>query len=325
MMDNLQTIILTDKDRKSSEKQLLVLWCGEFGHLLMFVLPKINAIRKENPNLHITFASFEDDYIYFRDNNANWTIDEYWAFPRWPANRGCHECQGGDPHEYMFQTRQRVDQLLKQYGHKKVVLLDTPRFSLNQYANTFKQNPRIFYAMKNFVKNEEPIDKDEYIVVYARDKKMPEGFARNWVPERWHEFMNVLSKDYKVYVCGVKDEAIQFDWNDRVINMTHLEGIERSKKSLNILANAKFVVSDCSGSANFALHTGVPCFISGPSPYQKGFEINGNYFNVHVKYQVADMNLLTTESRTEAYRDFLKTFSDTIDGDELIVTGKYGK
>jgi hypothetical protein len=291
----------------------------------MFVLPKINAIRKEHPNIHITFASFVDDYIYFKDNDGNWTIDEYWAFDRWPAERGCHECKGGDPNDNMLHTRQRVDKLLKEFGHKNITLLDSPRFSLQQYANTFKQNPRIFYAMKNFVKDEEPVDNDNYIVVYARAKKMAEGHSRNWIPERWQEFMPTLARDNKVYVCGVKDEAIQFDWSDRVINVTELEGEERAKKSLNLLANAKFVVSDCSGSANFALHAGIPCFISGPSPYQKGFEVNGNYFNVHVLYQVASMNNLSVADRVQGYHNFTATFHDNMDKDELIVTGKYGQ
>ena len=289
---NPKTIRLTEREGPS----IGVYWAGEFGHLIMNVLPRMNAVRKEFPDHRIIFASYIDDYIYFRDNNKEWTIDEYIGFDWWPVDRGCHMVKGP-----LTEQAQSAYALLVERSDQ---FANTTALSLEDFTNEFKKKDRIAYPFKNII-DIEPTD-EKYCVVYARAKNYNGLCFRSWEDDKWRSFLDqlltMLPKDYKVYVCGIGDESVQFKWTDRVIPI--LDGDDRAEKTLNILSNAKFCISDCSGSGNFAIQCGIPTFVSGPDGYAIGFEKNKNYFGVYVKYQTCDMRSLTPELRIKGFLDF---------------------
>ncbi len=291
-MRKLKTIRLTEHEGPT----LGIFWAGEFGHLIMNVLPRINAIRQEYPDRRIIVASYTDDHIYFRNNRKEWTIDEYIAFDWWSVDRGCHEVKG----EFTEQAKQAF-KLLKE---RSDIFVDTSSINLAQYTSEFKNKPRIAFPFKNTI-NVEPTD-EKYCIIYARAKNYNGLCFRSWEDEKWHRFVDelltLLPSDYKLYVCGIESESVQFEWSDRVVPV--LSGNDRAERTLNLLANAKFCISDCSGSGNFAIQCGIPTFISGPEGYAIGFEKNKNYFGVYVKYQTCDMRNLTPELRLKGFLDF---------------------
>jgi hypothetical protein len=292
--------ILTDKE--PGGKEIRIMWLGEFGHLLMNVLPRVNKMRLENPNARIVFAGYEDDMIYFKDDKGNWTIDEYWGVPWWPTDRGCHECKGVWPsHILALQREINVPAF-------NTTILDTTKMTLAGWSAEFKQKPRIAYPLKYIVQEDPLLENKSYCVVYARAKNYESTVFRSWHDDRWVKFVELLLQEYngKVYVCGVEEESIKFPWSDRLINFTNLKGLERSSKTLNILSGADFCISDCSGSGNFAIQVGIPTFVSGPPGYAEGFEKNKNYFGVHVMYQTIHMDALTPELRMNGWRHFMK-------------------
>jgi hypothetical protein len=282
----------------------------------MNTLPRVNGIRKEHPNAKIIFAGYEDDYIYFRDNDGNWTIDEYWGFEWWPTDRGVHLAKGFIP-DYVQKLRVKFNSRTPRDG--KSYFIDSSVLNLDMYSREFKANLRFFYPFKNIVTKEDKIADGNHIVVYARAKNYGGLNFRSWRPENWHKFMNLLldKLDDTFYVCGVGAESIQFDWSDRLINMTDKTGSDRSSKTLNILSNAKFCISDCSGSGNFAIQAGIPTFVSGPKEYHRGFTNTKNHFGVHVHYQNTHMPDLTPEQRMEGLKEFLKNLHYNLDREVL--------
>jgi len=140
-------MILTNTDK--NKKVLGVFWAGEFGHLVMNVIPRINALRKERPDTHIIFASFEGDHIYFRDNNGDWTIDEYIAFPWWACDRGCHEVKGG-----LTADAKTALQYLKAYNGE---VWETNKWTLKDYTAEFKDKSVIAYPFKDILGDESKI------------------------------------------------------------------------------------------------------------------------------------------------------------------------
>ena len=298
-------IKLTDKPTKDV---LCILWLGEFGHLLMNTLPRINKIRLERPNTHIIVASYEEDMIYFRDNKGDWTIDEYWGIPWWATDRGCHECKGEWP-DFAKELQSQVSSLSFK-SNKPHEVIDTTKMSLAGWTAEFKKKPRIAYPLNTLTFNEAPIDYGRYCVIYARAKNYSSTLFRSWHDDRWLKFVELLQKEYNgcIYICGVGPESVQFPWSDRVINYTNMTGLERSSKTLNILANAEFCISDCSGSANFAIQVGTPTFVSGPPGYAEGFEKNKNYFGSYVLYQTCERDILTPELRMDGWRRFMSNY-----------------
>lgn len=296
--------VLTNKPIDA--KCIRILWLGEFGHLLMNVLPRVNKMRLEHPDAHITFASYEDDMIYFRDGDGRWTIDAYWSIPWWPTDRGCHECKG------VWTPEAKALQRAINIPAFNTTIYDTTRMTLAGWTAEFKQKPRIAYPLKYIVQEEPMLETESnYCVVYARAKNYESTLFRSWHDSRWIEFVKQLMEEYKgkVYVCGVAEESVKFPWSDRLINFTNMKGLERSSKTLNILAGANFCISDCSGSGNFAIQVGTPTFVSGPPGYAEGFEKNKNYFGVHVMYQTIHMDALTPELRMKGWREFMKNLN----------------
>lgn len=284
---------------------ICILWGGEFGHLLMNVMPRVNAMRLEKPNHHIIFASYEGDDIYFVDNEGKSTIDEYWSFPWWPTDRGCHEVKGNRPK--VFET------ILNQFSERakdypEFEMYDTTRYDLAQFTMHFKNKNRIAYPFKaqyaNYEK-EDLIAPEPHIVIYARAKNYSQSRFRSWNTHSWKKFLDMVldyDKEVTAYVCGVKDESILFDWNDRIIPV--LEGPTRASVTMQLLATAKYCISDCSGSGNYALQVGTPTFVSGPPEYEEGFTHSKNYFGTYIYYQNADMASLTSDVRMEAFKKF---------------------
>jgi len=255
-------------------------------------------MRKEFPNHRIIFAGYKDDYLYFRDNNGDWTIDEYISFDWWPIDRGCHEIKGPLTDEAIA--------AFAQLKERSEVYMDTTAITLKEYSDEFKAKSILAYPFKNIVSKDRKIDNHPHIIIYARAKNYAGLDFRSWEPEKWHQFMDellcVLPNNYKVYVCGVEAESVHFQRSDRIVPI--LKGLDRSKITLNLLSNAKYCISDCSGSGNFAIQCGIPTFISGPNGYKDGFEKTKNYFGVYVKYQTCDMRTLSSELRMKGFLDF---------------------
>jgi len=299
--------ILNDKKYDST---LYILWLGEFGHLLMNVLPRVNKLRLEYPQSKIVFAGYEEDMIYFRDNKGEWTVDEYWGIPWWPTDRGCHECKGQWP-DYAIELKEWIDARVfdknspMSYNTK---VIDTTTMTLAEWTAEFKKKPRIAYPLKNIVSEEPKLETYPHCIIYARAKNYSSTLFRSWHDDRWVKFIDLLLREYRgiICVCGVSAESVKFSWGSRVKNYTNINGLERSTKTLNLLSNADFCISDCSGSANFAIQVGIPTFVSGPDGYADGFERNKNYFGAHVLYQTCDRDSLTPEIRMDGWRQFMK-------------------
>ena len=291
-------------EKKQADGLICILWAGEFGHLIMNVMPRVNAMRIEYPNHHIIFASYEGDDIYFSDNNREPTIDEYWAFPWWATDRGCQEVKGNHP-KFFTDVLHEFDEVAKDYSD--ALIYDTTKYSLSQFTEHFKNKNRIAYPLKDTFNHKEFFDTEDHIIIYARAKNYTGLSFRSWESKQWNEFLDMVL-DYhptmKAYVCGIEEESVHFNWSDRIVPV--LKGPARSAVTLDLLSNANYCISDCSGSANFALQVGVPTFVSGPPEYEEGFTNTKNYFGTYIHYQNTDMRVLTAQLRFAGLKAFLR-------------------
>ena len=288
------------------KKTLGIFWVGEFGHLIMNVIPRINKIRLERPDWHIIIASFDGDHIYFRDNKSDWTIDEYIPIEWWPSDRGCHQVKSkltGDAKNAIIALEGLCDEIWL-----------THNWTLKDYSKEFKEKPIIAYPFKDIIK-EDRIDDEPHFIVMSRAKNYSGSFFRSWDGLRWNKFLEEVIKytGLKAYVCGVEKESVQFNWSDKIINFTNISN--RSAKTLNVMSNAEFCIGDCSGSSNYAIQCGIPTFVSGPPEYAPAFLKKKNYFETYVEYQNAKMDALTAEDRFAAFKKFFKNYTKVLGKD----------
>ncbi len=309
--------MLLTKSYARKKRLIAIFWAGEFGHLIMNVVPRVNKIRQENPDAHILFSSFEGDHIYFRDSDGSWTIDEYLAFPWWACDRGCHEVKSTLTPEAQAakdQIREKADYTYE--GSRiwdEVIWMDTPSWTLAQYTEEFKNKPVIAYPFKDILGDEPKIADGNHFVIMSRAKNYSGSHFRSWDSPRWNMFLNLVLgyTGGTAYVCGVEAESVQFGWSDRIVNMTQ-DTPDRSAKTLNILSNARFCIGDCSGSSNYAIQCGVPTFVSGPPEYETAFMDKKNYFGAYVRYQNTKMDLLSPAARFREFMKFMENYHRTL-------------
>lgn len=291
----------------NKDKDVLgIFWVGEFGHLMMNIIPRINRIRKERPDIRIVLASFEGDYIYFKDNTGKPTIDEYIPIRWWPSDRGCHQVKSeltGD-----------AQSALRCLESMSTELWDTHNWTLKRYSQEFKDKSVIAYPFKDIIKEKKIADGNHFIVM-SRAKNYAGSHFRSWDGLRWNRFLDMVIEEtgLTAYVCGVEAESVQFNWSDKIINLTNIEN--RSMTTLNVISNSKFCVGDCSGSSNYVIQCGIPTFVSGPKEYADAFLNNKNYFGCYVNYQNYSMELLSPKSRFSAFKRFLNNYNNKLERD----------
>ena len=304
--------MLLTKSYADKKRIIAIFWAGEFGHLIMNVIPRVNKIRQENPDAHILFSSFEGDHIYFRDSDGSYTIDEYISFPWWACDRGCHEVKSELTHE----AQKALDYCRAECAHyDDFVMMNTPVMTLADYSAEFKGSPVIAYPFGACLGDEAKIADGKHFVVMSRAKNYAGSHFRSWDGPRWRMFLNlVLGYTGGVaYVCGVPAESVQFEWSDRIVDMTRVG--QRSEATLNLLSNARFCIGDCSGSSNYAIQCGTPTFVSGPPEYEVGFTDTKNYFGAYVRYQSTAMEALSPMSRFREFEKFLDNYHRTLQRD----------
>ncbi|MES2615169.1 MAG: glycosyltransferase family 9 protein [Bdellovibrionota bacterium] len=114
------------------------------------------------------------------------------------------------------------------------------------------------------------------------------GFVKMWPKENFRDLMNLILEQtqFKIILCGAQSEVmigeyLDFPANDRVVNYINQTSLTQT---LNLIANAKYVVTNDSFPAHAAEVFGIPATVLfGATSPKFGFAPRAEY--IQIEYQ----------------------------------------
>ncbi len=211
---------------------------GSFSFLFIFQVPIINYMKYKNPDLKIHMTGLVGEDYYYKDENGP-TIDGY---------------TGVDPNPIV-------------------------RRPADQYLNLFRTTPRRYVRAGLYA--EKPKDTGEYVIFCSRYHDAykdldPNGNRHaNSDVECDRKYLELLSKEVKVYITGLPGECYEFTDIDNVESIVNIPLKDKPATLLSLTNHSLGVISTAASAiATYGMCVGTPTMCFNTHRYQERYGLS---------------------------------------------------
>lgn len=262
-------------------------YLGSFTQHLMIHAPIVNRLRESNPDAYIVSGGQEGEWFYYQDQNKKLSIDAYVSYP--PISN-VRRVFGLDQRQFP-EDAYRFKEITEKYFGKMDAGFIQPGTDTEWLGGVVSKYARTMYRIGSYAP--EPIDNEPYVVLHARPyarfnkdtTPIKDAYSRDNPYWKVNDgLIKLLSKQYRVYVAGIKGESYEFDVGGRVSSLHDMPMESKPAIMSSLVNNAECVISTMSSAvASFGLFVGCPVIQFDTKIYVPHLQ-KWNVFGTHSEY-----------------------------------------